>query len=245
MKINKDYMLTDSEAIQVTGGKGNTKKFLTIHETGNLNASSLNHAKLQKRLGMIRSKASWHYSVDDKEIHQNFEHSWKCWHTGTTAGNNTSIGIEICWVKDFDSAVKLAAQLAAKILKDENIPLSNMRQHYHWSKKNCPERIRSGKFWWTWDKFVALVKSYLNPTVQKKEEVKQPAVVKETTYVQVTADNLWTYNTANWTDKYISYKKGTTFTVVSTHTVAGAKMYKLKSGKYITASSKYVKVFTK
>ena len=53
---------------------------------------------------------------------------------------------------------------------------------------------------------------------------------------------LWTYNSANWDDKAKKVKPGEAFTVVGEVIVNGAKMYKLKSGLYITASPKYVTV---
>lgn len=37
--------------------------------------------------------ASWHYTVDDKEAVQSFEHAWKCWTAGSTTGNNQGIQV--------------------------------------------------------------------------------------------------------------------------------------------------------
>lgn len=53
---------------------------------------------------------------------------------------------------------------------------------------------------------------------------------------------LWTYNSANWDDKAIKVTPGEAFTVVGEVTVGSGKMYKLKSGLYITASPTYVEV---
>jgi N-acetylmuramoyl-L-alanine amidase len=53
---------------------------------------------------------------------------------------------------------------------------------------------------------------------------------------------LWVYNKADWNAKYDKVKPGEAFTIAGTVTVNGSKMYKLKSGLYITASSKYVTV---
>ncbi|QFR56246.1 endolysin [Bacillus phage 000TH010] len=53
---------------------------------------------------------------------------------------------------------------------------------------------------------------------------------------------LWVYNKADWSAKYKKVKPGEAFTIDKTVTVSGSKMYKLKSGLYITASSKYVTV---
>lgn len=53
---------------------------------------------------------------------------------------------------------------------------------------------------------------------------------------------LWVYNKANWNAKYQKVKPGEAFTIAQELTVSGSKMYKLKSGLYITAASKYVYV---
>lgn len=164
LKINKEYMVTGNEAKKVTYGTGNTKKFITIHETDNTaeTATALNHAKLQKN-GNSR-QASWHYQVDDKSIYQSFAHGYKCWHAGD--GNSNSISIEICVNKggDYNKAVKNTIDLVKKIMKDEGIPVSNVVQHNKWTGKNCPSRLRGGKHGWTWDSFIKAVKGSATPS---------------------------------------------------------------------------------
>ena len=44
--------------------------------------------------------ASWHFTVDDKEIYQAAPTNMKCYHAGNATGNSTSIGIEICMFND-------------------------------------------------------------------------------------------------------------------------------------------------
>ncbi|MFP7170752.1 N-acetylmuramoyl-L-alanine amidase [Terribacillus sp. 7520-G] len=53
---------------------------------------------------------------------------------------------------------------------------------------------------------------------------------------------LWVYNKPDWNAKYQKVKPGEAFTIAQELTVSGSKMYKLKSGLYITAASKYVEV---
>lgn len=53
---------------------------------------------------------------------------------------------------------------------------------------------------------------------------------------------LWVYDKADWNAKYDKVKPGEAFTIAGELTVNGSKMYQLKSGLYITASSKYVEV---
>ncbi|PAF18625.1 N-acetylmuramoyl-L-alanine amidase [Terribacillus saccharophilus] len=53
---------------------------------------------------------------------------------------------------------------------------------------------------------------------------------------------LWTYKSANWNDKAVKVKPGEAFTITKELTVSGSKMYQIKSGLYITASTKYIEV---
>lgn len=75
------------------------------------------------------------------------------------------------------------------------------------------------------------------PTIKPSPKGVTMAVVKPN------ADGwLWVYNKANWSAKHKKVKPGEAFTIDKTVTVNGSKMYKLKSGLYITAASKYVQV---
>lgn len=60
--------------------------------------------------------------------------------------------------------------------------------------------------------------------------------------IKVIPPTLWYYDKPDWDAKKDTVSKGQVFTVVDTITVAGSKMYKLKSGVYITANPKYVQV---
>lgn len=170
MEILKDLapVLVDKNCY----GYGNKKKFLTIHQTGNTarGANAKMHAQYQitnARMSVPR-EASWHWQVDDFRAIQSFEHSVQCWHAsdGRGDGNLNSIAIEGCINVDsnYKNAVKNMAKLAAKILKDENIPLSNMLQHHDFArdKKNCPAQIRGGLEGITWQVFQQLVQNELD-----------------------------------------------------------------------------------
>lgn len=148
-------------------GNGNKKQFLTIHQTGNTKkgANAKMHANLQSGV----YGASWHWQVDDKEAIQSFEHAASLWHSsdGRGNGNLNSIAIEGCINEDgnYVQSVKNMAELAAHILKQEGIPIGNMKQHNDWdvkNRKNCPAQIRAGKDGINWTKFVQMVQDNLN-----------------------------------------------------------------------------------
>ena len=94
VKIRKD-LVSSSVIKNASYGYGNPKSHIVIHETANQKpgADAAAHARLQK--GGNSRAASWHYTVDDKEIVQSFPDDVKCWHSGS-AYNSKSIGIEIC-----------------------------------------------------------------------------------------------------------------------------------------------------
>jgi len=166
-------------------GYGNKKKFLTIHQTGNSNvgANAQVHANLQSRV----YGASWHWTVDDKEAIQSFEHSVSCWHAsdGRNDGNLNSIAIEGCINSDgnYLKAVTNMAELAAKIMKDEGIPIENMKQHHDFDikhRKNCPAQIRAGKGGIDWNDFVNMVKGFMKdePVIAVKSVSVEKAPIK-------------------------------------------------------------------
>ncbi|MCM2987902.1 N-acetylmuramoyl-L-alanine amidase [Bacillus safensis] len=76
-----------------------------------------------------------------------------------------------------------------------------------------------------------------NPTNKPVPKGVKMAVVKPN------ADGgLWVYDKPSWSAKHKKVKPGEAFTIDKTVTVNGSKMYKLKSGLYITAASKYIEV---
>jgi len=143
-------------------------EYITIHQTGNTSKGA--NAEMHNRY--VHNNApnpSWHFTVDDKKIYQHLPLNENGWHAsdGTNgAGNRKSIGIEICVNKDgsLAKAEANAAWLAAKLIKEVNTlkPFpACMKQHYDWSKKNCPAQIRGRKNGWA--NFLAAVEAHLKP----------------------------------------------------------------------------------
>ena len=172
MKIER-LIVPDSVSNRVSFGRGNLRNYLTIHQTGNTSAraNAMAHHRLQARSGV---GYGWHWQVDDEMAIQTHSHDFKIWHAGDGKGkgNTQSISIEICVNSDGDyiQSVENGAKLAAMILKEENIDISNMVQHNYWSGKDCPREIRYGKDGITWTDFVNKVKNYLEDDEEAKEE---------------------------------------------------------------------------
>ncbi|MGO3844479.1 N-acetylmuramoyl-L-alanine amidase [Agrococcus casei] len=162
VKIRKQLI----PSMQMANGTANECEWLTIHETANtsVGANAAAHANLQAGFW---PHASWHWSVDAIEAVQSYLHNRQLRHAGDGAwgtGNAHSIAIEICVNSDMSRAAarENAAQLAAKILREEGIPISRMVQHNKWSSedKNCPTFMRANGSK-LWREFVARVRALL------------------------------------------------------------------------------------
>ena len=93
---------------------------ITIHQTGNIDSTAKGNHNYMKNINRSGARiASWHFTVDDKEIYQAQSTNYKCYHAGTAAGNNTSIGIEICMFTDRERQ-KQAYLNAIELVKDRN-----------------------------------------------------------------------------------------------------------------------------
>ncbi|MFJ7736584.1 N-acetylmuramoyl-L-alanine amidase [Lysinibacillus sp. NPDC097287] len=157
MVLIRKKLVTVAQATKVTNGKNNAKKFIVVHETDNTNAGADADAHARLQINGNSRDASWHWQVDENEAVQSFEHFWACWAAGTFTGNNQGIHVEICVNRDgdFNKALQNAASLVAKIMKEENIPISKVVQHNYFSGKNCPRNIRAGKV--SWSTFLQMV----------------------------------------------------------------------------------------
>src|SRR5690625_96605 len=169
----KQMIVPDNLAKRVTYGGTNKKQYITVHQTGNTSkgADAGAHARLQAN-GNSRS-ASWHYQVDDKEIIQSFSDNAQCWHAGDGrgTGNLNSIGIELCINSDGDykKTLENGAELVRHLMAKYNIPIINVKQHNHWSGKNCPAQIRAGKEGNSWNDFLNMVSGGGKKIASKKE----------------------------------------------------------------------------
>ncbi|EAO52850.1 N-acetylmuramoyl-L-alanine amidase / S-layer protein [Bacillus thuringiensis serovar israelensis ATCC 35646] len=160
-------------------------KYITIHETANTErgANAENHAKYlynQATQGTFRT-ASWHFTVDDKEIYQHLPTNENGWHAGDGqgSGNMESIGIEIAVNQDgdYNKAVENAQKLVAHLMKQEGISGDNLRRHQQWSGKKCPDIMISRG---NWNNFVNGAKGFagqgvgIDKPLEEKEETVNP-----------------------------------------------------------------------
>ncbi len=141
------------------------KKYIVIHNTGNYSpgATALAHANyLHAQTNVPDRQASWHYTVDDKEIYHHIPDNENAWHASDGSygeGNYYGIGIEVCvnnfpntyegeeyeaFLQQFMRTIKNTAYLAAKLMIENDIGMDGIKQHYDFApdKKNCPMQMR-------------------------------------------------------------------------------------------------------
>ncbi|WP_410491885.1 S-layer homology domain-containing protein (plasmid) [Bacillus thuringiensis] len=131
-------------------------KYITIHETDNESpgAGAKNHAQYlyNQATGNTDRAASWHFTVDDKEVYQHLPLDENGWHAGdgtNGTGNRQSIAIEIAVNSDgnYDKAVDNARKLTAYLMKELNISLDHVVKHQNWSGKICPSKMINRNAW--------------------------------------------------------------------------------------------------
>lgn len=171
-KVNIIEDIIPQKGGKVRPGDVRQKKWIVIHETGNSSkgADAKNHSIYLKNLAKANTTyVSWHYTVDDHEIYHHIPDNEIAYHASDGrvegGGNMASIGIEICVNSDgnFDKARDNAAWLTAKLLKENNLTISAVKQHHDFAPdgKNCPQTIRDKGLW---NNFLQAVQKYYGAT---------------------------------------------------------------------------------
>ena len=136
-----------------------TVESITIHETANTSEGADAEAH-SDYLSTTSDEVSWHYTVDDHQIYRHLPDNEEAWHSGDREGNHSSIGIELCVNADgnFDQTMENAAKLTAFLLKEYDLTIDDVKQHYDCNGKDCPLIIRQeGR----WDEFLGMVQQNL------------------------------------------------------------------------------------
>ncbi len=210
---------------------------ITIHNTGNIGAPAKNNHNYMKNCNKNGSRvASWHFTVDDKEIYQAVPTNYKAYHAGNATGNSSSIGIEICMFNDAErqkQAYLNAIELVKILMKAHNFTIGQVKQHYNWTRKDCPTWLRSGKFGYTWKWFVDQCSG--SPT--KAVPSPAPPSTFKPYIAKCNTDGLNCRKGAGMTyavERQIS--KGTSVTVIEQKMNGTTKWLKTKSGYWVSAS---------
>lgn len=140
--------------------RGNSIRYLVIHDTGNPNrgAGALAHRNYVEN---NKRGASAHYFVDDNVIVQYVGDSKSAGSVGDGKGkygitNANSLSIEMCINSDADytKTYKNTVELTKNLMKKFNIPIDRVVRHYDASRKNCPGHMKQNNWnkWWKFKK---------------------------------------------------------------------------------------------
>ncbi|MGL5575021.1 MAG: peptidoglycan recognition protein family protein, partial [Sarcina sp.] len=131
IKINK-------KLIDINYSKGVTisPKYIVIHDTDNRAAGADAMANRNYFANHPNANSSAHYIIDDSNIVQALEDTWKGWHVGDGGNgaaiqNGNSIGIELAVNKgnNFDKTYQTGIELTRYLMRKYNIPAQNVVMH--------------------------------------------------------------------------------------------------------------------
>ncbi len=147
-------------------------------------ADATMHNNYIKRLNQITDPndasdrvVSWHFTIDDKLCYQHLPLDEVAWHAGDGShrygdiytnstykktdciggGNYNGIGIESCVHNgtDYTYTMRRLAKLVASLLVKYHLGIDRVKQHWHFSGKNCPQVMRESN---RWNELIYLIK---------------------------------------------------------------------------------------
>ena len=210
---------------------------ITYHQTSN-SAPAINERNyLNNRTDKVY--IGFHFVVDESQAIQCLPLTVQTWHAGDSsgAGNMKSIGVEIARSTNSDialrnKAIENGAKLIAKLMKENNIPMSKVKSHQSRSGKHCPHDVldRYGE-----NNFRNLIQAELNKLNNKQTEVEKVSIINGEWRVKVLQ------NTNLWLDTHYStvggrVTKGQTLNVTQVTENYG---FFVVDGKYLVNSHKY------
>ncbi|MED1205859.1 DUF5776 domain-containing protein [Heyndrickxia acidicola] len=227
---------------------------VVAHSTDDLNATAQNIHDFEAR---TYNNAFVQFAVDWTCIIQFADTNYGAYGAGYNA-NQRFVHVELCETNDpdkFKESYSRYVWILAKILHDRKLGVSEKASfwthadvHATWPQDTTHtdpvEYLQSHGV--SVSQLVSDVKAQYNAMDVSIATVPQKAPSSNSNssasgLVTVLASSLYYYNKPDWNAKAGTVTKGEAFTVVDTVTVNGSKMYKLKSGNYITANPQYVK----
>ena len=165
-----------------TGIIKSSTEYVVIHDTGSpsAGADATMHNNYIKSLNANTGEdrvVSWHFTIDDKLCYQHLPLDEVAWHAGDVShrygdvytnstykktdciggGNYNGIGIESCVHNgtDYTYTMRRLAKLVAGLLVKYNLGIDRVKQHWHFSGKNCPQVMRESN---RWNELIYLIK---------------------------------------------------------------------------------------
>ena len=202
--INKDYMCEYTYGYVCTGIMKKSTEYITVHDTA---GAAPTHTALQFAQGQLQKNTdkrnteyiSWHFTVGTDGIYQSLPLDEVAYHAGDGSreygtiwysstynkadciggGNRNSVGIESCinHGADYNDTMRILAKLVAELLLHYNLSVDRVKQHWHFSGKDCPGVIRHCN---RWEEFLDLVRlEYFAKTELKDVEFTWTSLVPD------------------------------------------------------------------
>lgn len=143
----------NKQLIDINYSKGITivPRYIVIHDTDNRKFGANAMANRNYFANHIEAKASAHFTVDQNNIIQCLEETWRGWHVGDGdnpfINNSNTIGIELCVNvdNDFNKTLENGIALTKYLMDKYSIPADRVVRHYDVSGKICPKMMIQDK----------------------------------------------------------------------------------------------------
>lgn len=137
----------DRKGYPRSGVKMEKIQYITYHDTGNsaAGANALSNANwMTNQYSVTTSARSWHYTVDENKVIQSIPDDEITFQGDNYDAYTKSIGIETCVNAgaNMDVIWHRMGKLCAQLMTKYDLEVKDIKQHYDWSLKNCPQTLR-------------------------------------------------------------------------------------------------------
>lgn len=137
----------DRKGYPRSGVKMESIQYLTYHDTGNSAAAAdalANSRWMVNQYSVTTSARSWHYTVDENKVIQSIPDDEITWQGDHYDAYTKSIGIETCVNAGANMNViwHRMGKLCALLMNKYGLEIKDIKQHYDWNQKNCPQTLR-------------------------------------------------------------------------------------------------------
>jgi N-acetylmuramoyl-L-alanine amidase CwlA len=125
-----------------------------------------------------------------------------------------------------------AIELVKILMKHHGFNINQVKQHYNWTKKDCPTWLRSGKFGYDWKWFLGQI----NGSPMSKVITPAPSTMFKPYIAKSTVDDLNCRKGPGMNHEVENkINKGTAITIIEQRMVGTTKWLKSKSGYWVAA----------
>lgn len=189
IKVSKQLIdINYSKGVEIT------PKYIVIHDTDNRRAGADAQANRDYFANHPNANASAHYIVDQGNIIQALEDTWRGWHVGdggasAEVNNSNGIGIELAVNagNDFNKTFENGVALTRYLMQKYNIPAENIVMHKHASGKTCSRMMieDNPNLWAKFKEEVAKGMPGENKVIDGKSPISTGTLVNVNSYINI------------------------------------------------------------